>query len=128
MNELSFLVDLLLNHKLQKATKDALSDRIKGLATGVMHIPVAAAPAVQPAQIAAQPWASTRAAMASHMPKVDAEARATIEAVQQHLEPKTVAVIAQTQATAAAMQSRNQAIAESIAGKVDKVTGRPRKF
>jgi hypothetical protein len=36
--------------------------------------------------------------------------------------------IAQTPATMAAMASREQAIAESIAGKVDKVTGRPRKF
>ncbi len=42
--------------------------------------------------------------------------------------PIPVEQVAQTQAAAQAMNSRHQAIAESIAGKVDKVTGRPRKW
>lgn len=42
--------------------------------------------------------------------------------------PEPVAVIAQTPATAAAMNSRNEAINAALSGKIDKVNGRPRKF
>lgn len=43
-------------------------------------------------------------------------------------EPQPVAVIAQTPAAQAAMASRQAAINASLSGKVDKETGRPRKF
>lgn len=42
--------------------------------------------------------------------------------------PIPIDAIAQTPAAAAAIASRQQAINESLAGKTDKATGRPRKF
>lgn len=146
MTELSFLVDLLLNHKLPKPTRDAVAARIKEvedrynpegkfnqswtttsqLQGAGTSFPGMVDPIKGPS--ASQPWASTRAAMAKHESKIDAAAYEVVDAAKMMQEPKTVAIIAQTPATAVAMQSRNQAIAESIVGKVDKVTGRPRKF
>ncbi len=45
-----------------------------------------------------------------------------------YIAPEPVEQVAQTPAAQAALASRQQAIAESMAGKVDKTTGRPRKF
>ncbi len=39
-----------------------------------------------------------------------------------------VAIVAQTPATVAALQSREAAISAALSGKIDKVSGRPRKF
>ncbi len=118
MTELSFLVDLLLNHKLPKATRDLVASRIKeveGRLTPYQGLTLTQ-PQIPPPPVlvnGAPQAASTIAAMARH-----AEAA-----------PVTMPVaIAQTAATAAALNSRHQAISESIAGKIDKVTGRPRKF
>ena len=35
MTELSFLIDLLMNHKLAKATKDLIAERIKEVESGI---------------------------------------------------------------------------------------------
>lgn len=103
MTELSFLIDLLLNHKLPKATRDAVAERIRDVEV--------AAP-VRP-----------------HMPVIP-QALSSRDVAARHPEvaPEPVAVVAQNATTQAALASRQQAIAESMAGKVDKTTGRPRKF
>ncbi len=108
MTELSFLIELLLNHKLPKATKDAIAARIKEVEAvprsyGQMNPP--------PSTISTQP--SSRDVAQRHPDLVPVTA------------PE---VIGQTPAAMAAMASRSQAIAESMAGKVDKISGRPRKF
>jgi hypothetical protein len=74
VSELSFLVELLLNHKLPKATKDAIAARIKEVECrtssysprSVSSSPLSSLPAPSlPAHIANQP-ASTQAAMMRH--------------------------------------------------------------
>ena len=109
MNELSFLIELLMNHKLPRATKELVAERIKAFDSSTMRMPQV--PQHQSTFLAQQ-------------------APSTQEALVKHgLVPEApVEVIAQTPATAAAMASRQQAIAESIAGKIDKTTGRPKKF
>lgn len=130
MTELSFLIDLLLNHELQKPTKDAIADRIKEVESKLTtngagsHGSHLQSWNNQLPQNVPQQAASTLALMAKHgdIPYIASPPMPPI--------PKTepVAQIAQTVATAAAMMSRNAAISDSIAGKTDKSTGRPRKF
>ncbi len=121
--ELSFLLDLLLNHKLPKPTKDAVAERIKVVeedmremfaASGIRSAPIPQVQAVLDRAIANQA-PSMQAIMARNPDLVAAP-------------PIPVENIAQTPAAQAAMASRQSAIAESMAGKVDKVSGRPRKF
>lgn len=126
MTELSFLIDLLLNHKLPKTTRDAVAERIKAVeAMGAKGYEIPAhARAVRDNLVGGVPQApSTIAAMARHGIFPVAQ---TAEELPP--EPPPVAVIAQTPAAAAALASRQQAINESLSGKVDKQTGRPRKF
>ena len=116
MNQLSFLIDLLLNHKLSKLTKDIIIERIRDIESELLSPRQTPLPKALPPHYPPQA-ASTLAALEKHGlaipgPRIE-------EAVE---------VIAQTPAAAQAMASRQQAINESIAGKVDKLTGRPRKF
>ncbi len=116
MSELSFLIELLLNHRLQKETKDAIALRIKEVeATGTPSRPVANMP--RPVLGVAAQSPSTQAIL---------DRNPDLAAVL--APPVPVEQVAQTPAAMAAMNSRNQAINESLSGKVDKVTGRPRKF
>lgn len=60
MGELSFLIELLLNHKLAKATKDLISTRIKELEDRMVsqpaqHQPMSAVNQPRPVQAVAQP-------------------------------------------------------------------------
>lgn len=128
MTELSFLLELLLNHKIEKPTKDLIVNRIRDVEAGIFsQQKINYGPAQVPQSIPGimpipyQQAPSTLALMAKHgdIPKVPKPEMPPIE---------PVAVIAQTPATAAAMNSRNEAIAQSIAGKIDKVTGRPKKW
>lgn len=126
MTELSFLIELLLNHDLPKATKDLLAERIKEVEHNLttMRIGSPAAPQIIVSSGTNQPTqaASTLAAMARHgglVPNLPAP---------QEIAPEPVAVIAQTPQTAAAMNRRNEVIAEALSGKVDKTSGRPRKW
>lgn len=136
MTELSFLIDLLLNHELQKPTKDAIAVRIIEVEAQIT------CPAVARVLSSASQITATSLPYPSGVRQV----QSTLDAMARHGEightapiihpqqlppempPIPVEHIAQTQAAAQAMNSRNQAIAESIAGKIDKVTGRPRKF
>lgn len=103
MTELSFLIELLLKHKLEADTKDAIAIRIRKVADAMMSDAIESSP---------------------YRPRLNVEPQARV------LPPPVpiVAQIAHTPAAQAAMASREQAIAEAIAGKVNKDTGRPRKF
>lgn len=109
MTELTFLIELLLNHKVAKPTRDAIASRIKDVEALMLTIP---------------PAHPTRP-----MPSVGLQAPSMQAIIDRNPDiAQPVAVIAQTPGAVAAINSRNQAINESMAGKVDKVTGRPRKF
>lgn len=101
-SELSFLLDMLLNHKLPSATKVLVSDRIREVERNLNSIPLSSGGA------RVTPLRMTEEGMT---------------AIQKP-PPSPVAVIAHTPAAAAALASR----AEAMAGKLDKDTGRPRKF
>lgn len=126
MNELSFLVDLFLNHKLPAATRRLIGDRIKEIGDRpVDNVPretIRIATKPLPATAQGQS-ASTIANMMKHgdIPVPESEPPQVHEPVQP-------AIVAQTPATIAAMQSRQAAIGASISRRVDKQTGRPRKF
>lgn len=125
MTELGFLIDLMLNHKLPLATRKSIAERIKDvestLSGGHRGNMAPAQGILQPRIRSATDQApSTAAAIAKHNGVV-------VERVEQHA-PEPVAVIAQTPMAMAAMESRQRAISESIAGKTDKTTGRPRKW
>lgn len=115
MTELSFLIDLLLNHKLPKVTKDIVAGRIRKIQQDIdMSKSLGELNEIKrnlPAQISSRDVAQRNP-----------------ELVPPPMPPIPVEAIAQNAVTAAAVNSRNQAIAESIAGKVNKDTGRPRKF
>jgi hypothetical protein len=123
MTELSFLVDLLLNHRLPKATKDAVAARIKEVEQNLAprSQAVAAPPRPLPPAVAMQS-PSTQALMAKHG---DIAPESVASPAAEVTQP---AVIAQTPAAVAAINSRQAAIAASMSGNVDKVSGRPRKF
>jgi hypothetical protein len=120
MTELSFLIELLMNHKLPKVTKDLIAQRIREVEERftVQNIiqPNRAPQIISPIVHGAQQSPSTLALMAKHgdvppMPIVQAAA------------PEPVAVIAQTPQAAAAMQHRQ----EALAGKLDE-RGMKRKW
>ncbi len=115
MTELSFLLELLLNHKLPKATREAVTIRIKDVEASLSISRPLAQVQAYPAVTIAPQSPSTMAAMA----------RNGFQEV-----PKAIPIeqIAQTPAAAAALASRQQAIQDSISEKIDRTTGRPRKF
>jgi len=120
VTELTFLVELLLNHKLPKPTKDLVAQRIKEVEESFAArpaLPIQPKQAI-PAHLANQA-PSTLAALARH-PDLMAQMAPP--------DPQPVAVIAQTPAAVAAMASREQAIASAMSGKPMKGETSPRKF
>lgn len=128
MTELTFLLDLLLNHRLPAATKAAVSDRIreveKQLSAGY---PI-------PPQAQAIRQAVLNSPIPAHLVN---QAPSTIAAMMKHdgapialappaEAPVIPAVIAQTPAAQQALASRNEAILN--AGTIEKGRTRPRKF
>lgn len=111
MTELSFLLDLFMNHKLSKPTKQVIADRIQEVASKVEYASGGRVNLTKQAP-------STIAAMARHGDEANPP--------MPPIEP--VAQIAQTPATAAALQSRKQAIAQALSGKVEKGQTSPRKW
>ncbi len=118
MSELSFLIELLLNHKLPKATKDAIAARIKEV-EALPHTRV---------QDRWQPQSSAQALQQA------AQAPSTLALMAKHgvpnptplNDPASVENIAQTAATAQALQQANM-----IKGGIKPPTtaeGRPRKW
>ena len=119
VSELSFLIELLLNHELTKPTKDLIASRIKDVeqslsprSTHVYTTPTAG--------ITQAP--STLALMAKHgdiiVPSVPAPEMPAVP----------VEHIAKTPLAADAMNRRNQLLQDAVAGKVDKGRTSPRKF
>ena len=113
--ELSFLLELLLNHKLPKLTKDLVSERIKEVeqrlsnASPVTHV-------TQRSVSVPYQAPSTVALMEKHGIEIPQPAPVPIEQV------------AQNPATAQALASRQQAIAQALSGNFPKGQERPRKF
>lgn len=114
MTELTFLIELLLEHKLPAATRKLISERIKQVEVGLSprhHSP-------SPAQLVVSPNGPVQApsmlAIMARNPDL--------------IPPEPVAVIAQTPVAAAAMNSRATAIAASLSGKPEKDRTSPRKF
>lgn len=122
MSELSFLIELLLNHDLPKATKDLLASRIRDVEANLVAAPQPRQPVVTAINGVYQA-PSTIAAMARHgdltAPTISIAANAPSIPVEQ---------VAQTPAAAAAINSRNEAINNAISGKVEKGRVSPRKF
>lgn len=125
MTELGFLIELLLEHELGKETKTLIAARIKEVEQGLVAKPILLAQNYVPH------------AIVNDVPSVP-QAASTIAAMQRHASmglaetpspmPVPAEQIAQTPQAVAAMNSRNAAISASLSGKVDKETGRPRKF
>lgn len=117
MTELSFLIDLLMNHKLSKATKELVAQRIKEVEGRISSgMPLAQQQRPNPTGQAA----STVAALAKHglpIPEVSVEPA-----------PIPVEQIAQTPETQAAMARRQQSMLETQRRPADPATGRPRKW
>lgn len=110
MTELSFLIDLLMNHKLPKLTKQAIAERIKEVESNIGAPNVRSqAPRQAPSTIAA-------------LSRQADEANPAIPA------PEPVAQIAQTPAAAAALAARKQSIAQALSGKMEKGQTSPRKW
>lgn len=101
MTELSFLLNILMNHRLQKATKELIVARIKEV-----EIALATVPAVR------RPMPNASVHTASHV--ADGPLSQPVE------------MVAQTPQTVAALQHRNMI----MAGKKehDSITGGPRKW
>ena len=125
MSELSFLLELLLDHELPKPTKDRIAQRIREVEANLTQTPEDVQRLWhQPSTpVKYQQAPSTLALMAKHG---DISVSPPPEMPPIPVIP--VEHIAQTPAAAAAINSRNEAIAQALSGKVDKVTGRPRKW
>lgn len=128
MTELTFLLELLLNHKLPKSTKEAIAARIKEVEEKLsqpnmhsMHTRTAPAGFVPPHLANQAP--STIAAMMKHE-----MAPPTAGPVLESVPLQTPAVIAQTPAAQAAVSARQEAINLAVSGKLEKGRTSPRKF
>jgi len=118
MTELSFLLDLLMNHKLQKATKDLIAARIKEV-----ELRYTARAAPSPAQY--------QSAGSTQLPFASLQTPSTLAAMARNgFQETTVPVeaIAQTPAAAAALASRKQAIQIAMSDVPEKGRTSPRKF
>lgn len=127
MTELSFLLDLLMNHRLQKATKEIVAQRIKEVEESLNQkpqVPFQPKPIVLPPNLAGQS-PSTLALMAKHgdLPPIE-------PIVMPEIPPVTpnVTAIAQNHATQLAMESRQQAIRTGMSGKPISGETKPRKW
>lgn len=108
--------------------------------TAAIHVPIPnhTAPAMPPLSPMTHfpPQApSTLAALAKSNLTVDAKGHIVSQDYQLPIvvpppaaAPEPVAVIAQTPAAAAAVQSRQASIEAALSGKVDKIAGRPKKW
>ncbi len=143
MSELSFLLDLLLNHKLPKVTKDAVAARVREVEIALQSSgpgrqaftpPAASAGFIPPHLIGQSP--STIAKLMRHpdlaekLAHPSALSAGSIETIgpEAAAPPTPVAVIAQTPAAQAAMQDRQAAINGQLSGKPEKGRTSPRKF
>lgn len=136
MTELSFLLDLLLSHKLPAPTKKVVVERIKeveaSLSSPISPFAVRHAPPTGPSPILAngsQQSASTQALLAKHgLPDPTINLPPAPLAMQPEAAPGAPVQIAQTPAAAAALATRRAIINAGINGSDDAVRKSPRKF
>lgn len=134
MTELTFLLDLLLNHKLPQATKKAVTERVREVeATLTAPVPRGLDSRIGLASLGAQnipPHLANQApsTIAAMMRNGLANEAPTIGIVAQQPSVEPVQVIAQTPAAAAAMNARQEAINSAMSGKPEKGRTSPRKF
>jgi hypothetical protein len=114
MTELSFLLDLLLNHKLPKGTKEAITARIKEIED-------------RQAQPLAYVQRPPRTAQSPSTQRILDE-MAQEQGVSHTVIATNPPMIAQTPAAAAALAARQEAISIALSGKEEKGRTRPRKF
>lgn len=155
MTELSFLIDLLLNHKLPPKTKDAVAGRIKEV-EALLSTPFPKQHQIlsqsHPPEIfgngthnhiigGAKQAASTTALLAKYPDLVEQMEKSatkgygvmTPESIRKELaapqpELPPVEIVAQTPLAASAIASRQAAIAQQISGLPEKGRKSPRKF
>lgn len=117
MTELSFLLDLLLNHKLPVATKVAVTERIREVESRLIQSPPSRVP--PPSQGFIPPHLAN-------------QAPSTIAALARHPDLAVAleqpAVIAHTPAAMAALNARQEAINSGMSDKPEKGRTSPRKF
>lgn len=107
--ELSFLIEVLMNHKLPKPTKELVRTRIMYVESMMGLIP-------------------PRPPMPRPEFQGQAPSMQAIMARNPDLVAAPVAIVAQTPATAAALNSRQEAIGISLSGIPEKGRKSPRKF
>lgn len=140
MTELQFLIDLLLNHKLSKATKDLISKRIGEVEshyTQPRTFPQPP-PIIRPAPITGPVQSPSMVAKVAEFEAEKAagtidilpgwEKTSTLGGIDTIQPVAIVEKIAQTPLAQAAMQSRQQAIAIATSGKPEHGRTSPRKF
>jgi hypothetical protein len=130
VSELSFLLDLLLNEKLSKSVKEKLTARVKEIETTVAAQPIntvnfRGVQNVPPERVinGAVQSPSTIAAM-QRQAQMEAMGPGDAQEVSQHQEGQLIA----SPGAAAAIASRNQALAEAMSGKPAPGRTSPKKF
>ncbi len=120
MTELTFLLELLLNHKLPKPTREAVTARVREVEAALSKYEVRVGNYSAPTTPGFIP------------PHLIGQAPSTIAAMMKHPDlaaaPQPVAVVAQTPAAQAALAARNEAINQGLSGKPEKGRTSPRKF
>lgn len=117
MTHLDFLIDLLLNHKLQKSTKDLIQNRIKE---------VQAEPTQQPAPSSVRqapkvvPQIRDPHAQAASTQAILADGESTIIPEPVHVTPPTLAQLASNPQAAAALARRQEIMGQGMAGTLSK--------
>ena len=124
MTELSFLIDLLLNHKLPKPTKEIIAERIKQVEAERYG------PMAQAGVASAIPSGSPRLAQQSPSTLANLEKHGIIQAEPMPPIPETpvVGVVAHTAAAAKALSDRNALVNQALSGRAEQGRTSPRKF
>lgn len=115
MTELSFLLELLLTHKLAKGTKEAITNRIKEIEQSFRPV------VLEPGQRLVQPQRPPRTAQSPSTQRI-------LDEMAQEQAPVPVEQVAQSPVAAMAMAARQEAINIAISGREEKGRTSPRKF
>ncbi len=130
LTELTFLLELLLNHKLPKPTKTVITERIKEVEAQLTTLQIHSAPIVNTVEMRGVPMRDVPAHLANQSPSTIAAMMRHPDLVAQIAppEPTQPVVIAQTPQAQMAMNARQEAISLAISGKPEKGRTSPRKF
>lgn len=127
MSELDFLLELILNHKLTKATKDLIQGRIRDIQLPFTTKPIPTRVQEQPIHTTKHSQSPSTLAILARNPDLIPEGEEVSIPIPS-TPPEPVKVIAQTRATAEAMQGRNSAISQALSGKPEQGRTTPRKW